>query len=127
MLPVVPAFGGAVFPQYVELVRDLRRAVAEQVAGIGVAGHEPQGLLLAAADHDRRVRSADRRRHVQRLGQLVVPAVEPSVVVAPHLQADLQRFLEPFETLAPACSAIRAVSARAPAISDGSAGVEKFQ
>ena len=39
------------------------------------------------------------RRLADRLGQLVVLALERAVVVAPHLEADLQRLLEPFEAL----------------------------
>jgi hypothetical protein len=52
---VVPAFGGAVLAQYVELLRDLGGAGAEHIARVGVAGDQPQRLLLApTANHDRR-------------------------------------------------------------------------
>ena len=42
---------------------------------------------------------AHRRRAAERLGELVVPAVVGTVVVAPHLQADLDRLLEALEAL----------------------------
>ena len=91
---VVPVGVGAMLAQHVELVRDLGGVGAEHISRVGVAGHQPQRPLLApAADHDRRVGPADRRGHAQRLGQLVVLAVERAVVLAPHLQADPQRFL----------------------------------
>jgi hypothetical protein len=43
---------------------------------------------------------SERRGHAQRLGQLVVPPVEWAVVLVPHLQADLERLLQPLETFA---------------------------
>ena len=97
-LVVVAALGVAVRPQDVELAAQVRPG--EQVARLGVAGDEPQRLpLAAAADHDRRMRLGDRLRPVQRSLQLVVLAVEGRLIAAPHLQADLQRLLEPLEAL----------------------------
>ena len=40
-----------------------------------------------------------RLRGIQRPAQLVVPPVERAVIAAPHLQADAQRLLQPFEPL----------------------------
>ena len=68
------------------------------IACISVAGDQPKGLALTAtADEDTRPWQAERWRRAQRLGQLVVLASIRSVVGAPHLHADLQRLLEPFE------------------------------
>ena len=98
---VVAALGRAVLAQHVELMGDVGECGAEDVARVGVPRHQPQRLLLAAAaDHDRRPGSAQRRRHAQRLGELVVPPLVRPVVVAPHLLADLQRLLQPLEPLA---------------------------
>src|SRR5262249_48701759 len=84
--------------QYVDLVGDLLWLRAEEVAGVGVLRHQAQRLALAAAtDEDRRPGPADRPRPVQRLGELVVPALVGAVVVTPHLQADLQRLLKALE------------------------------
>ena len=46
------------------------------------------------------MRLTDRLGHVQRLGELVVLALEGAVVVAPHLEADTDGFLEALEALA---------------------------
>jgi len=84
--------------QHVELARQVR--AGEQVAGLRVLGDEAQRLPLAtAANHDRRVRFAQRLWRVQRSFQLEVPAVIGGLVAAPHLQADLQRLLQPLEPL----------------------------
>ena len=49
----------AVAAQHVELVGDLPGVDGEQVAGVGVPGHQAQRLALAAAaDQDRRARLA---------------------------------------------------------------------
>ena len=56
------ARGVAVPAQHVELVRDGVHRRAEQVARVGVLGHHPQGLpLAAAADEDRRPGRLQRR------------------------------------------------------------------
>src|ERR1700731_2659317 len=48
-------------------------AGGEEVAGVAVLGHHPEGpALAAAADEDRRVRALDRRRRAERALQLVV-------------------------------------------------------
>ena len=84
--------------QHVELAGEVR--AGEQVAGLGVAGDEPQRLPLAgAADQDWRMRCRQRLRVVQRPRQLIVPALIRGLVAAPHLQADLERFLQPLEPL----------------------------
>src|SRR5208282_6758836 len=50
-----------------EVVAELRVRRVEQVAGVGVLRHQAQGLALpAAADQDRRVRSLQRVRRVER-------------------------------------------------------------
>src|SRR6516165_2926991 len=73
-LVVVPPLGLAVRAQHVELTGEV--GAGEQVAGLGVAGHEPQRLPLArAADHDRRMRLGQGLRRVERPLQLVVLAV----------------------------------------------------
>src|SRR4029079_750850 len=72
----------------------------EQVAGIGVAGDQAQRLALAAPpDEHRWAGTADRGWDADGLGELVVPALVGPVVVAPHLEADLQGLLEPLEAL----------------------------
>jgi transcriptional regulator len=97
-LVVVAALGVAVRAQHVELARQVR--AGEQVARVGVLGHEAQRLLLPAApDHDRGVRPGQRLRRVQRPPQLIVLALVGALVAAPHLQADLQGFLQPLEPL----------------------------
>src|SRR6185312_9330911 len=69
---VVAALGVAVGAQDVELAADL--GAGEQVAGLGVAGHQPQRLALTRpANEDRRVRGGQRLRRVERPLQLVVP------------------------------------------------------
>ena len=91
---------GAVALEHLELVGDLGRLGGEEVAGVGVAGDQPEGLLLAAPpDQDRRAGAADRPRRADRLGQPVVGPLVGAVVVAPHLMADLQRLLEALEAL----------------------------
>src|SRR5579872_4520258 len=99
-LAVVAALGRAVLAEHLELVRRLRRVVDGDVARVRVAGHQPEGLLLArAADQDRRVRAAERLRRVQRAGQVVVLAVERRLGARPHLLADEDGLFEPLETL----------------------------
>ncbi len=67
-----------------------------QVGLVGVLGHEPQGLLLAAApDHHRD--ATDRRRLVDGVLDLVAGAVEARALVAEHRQDDLQRLLQLLE------------------------------
>src|SRR5262245_11564991 len=90
--------------QHLEFPGQLAGAVAgEQVAGIGVAGHQPQRLLLATAtDQDRWMRLTQRRRRAQWLGQRVVLAVDRLRVATPHVRGDLERFLEHFETFSDA-------------------------
>ena len=64
----------AVAAQDVDLVGH-RGRVADDVAHVGVAGHEPQRpLLAAAADQDGRPAGLHRRRHVARLVDPVVAA-----------------------------------------------------
>src|SRR5712692_6172210 len=93
---VVAALGVAMRAQDVQLVRDLGRG--KQVAGVGVARDQAQRLLLAApADDDARVRSTETLRRIQRTCEVVVPAVEWLFIAAPHLQDDLQRFVQTLE------------------------------
>src|SRR5699024_8148699 len=95
---VVAPEGLAVPAEHVELVREV--GAVEEVAGLGVLRDEPQRLLLAAtADEDRRVRALDGLRGVEGAAEPVVLAGIRLVVVAPHLQADLQGLLEALETL----------------------------
>ena len=93
---------GAVPGEDRELVGHGAAAVGdvEQVAGVGVTGHQPQGLaLLGAADQHRRVRAPDGRRAADWPPQPVVPTFERGVVAGPHPGRDLQRLLEPLEPL----------------------------
>jgi glutaryl-CoA dehydrogenase len=93
---VVAAFSGAVLAQHVELVCHL--GGVEDIARVRVAGHQPQRLLFpGAADENGRVRPGRRLRGIQGAFQLVVLPVERAVILAPHLQADAQRLIEPFE------------------------------
>src|SRR5581483_7980019 len=96
---VVAALALAVLAQDLQLVAQV--GVAEEVARIAVLRHQPQRLALtAAADDDGRVRPLQRLRRVEGALQRVVPAVVRRLVVAPHLQHDLQRLLESLEALA---------------------------
>ena len=95
----VAADGVAVAAQHVDLVGDLVGS-AEDVARVGVLRDEAERLPLAApADHDPRPRAAHRLGAADRLLELVVPTAVRAVVVAPHLQADLDRLLESLEPL----------------------------
>src|SRR5205823_5536506 len=95
-LVVVAPLALAVPAQHLQLVLHVRGV--EQVARVGVLRDQPQGLLLpAATDHDRRVRRAQRRRRVQRPGELVVPPLERRFVAAAHLLVDPPRLLQPLE------------------------------
>src|SRR5579864_2600566 len=91
--------GSTVLAEHLELVRDL--GGGEEVAGIGVLGHQPKRFLFAhAADEDGRVRSAQRLGYVEGpLELIVLPGVGllAAVLALPHGQADLQCFLEPLE------------------------------
>ena len=70
----------------------------EQVAHVAVAGDKPQGFSLAAAgDQNRRVRVLQRVGRVERPEQLVVGSLVGRLVSAPHLQGDLDHFLQPLE------------------------------
>src|SRR5260221_634202 len=71
----VAALGLAGARQPLEFVRPDRRAGGEEVARVGVARHEPECLLLAAAaDQDSRSRPLDRPRRADRLREPVVAA-----------------------------------------------------
>ena len=75
--------------------------VAEDVGHVGVAGHQLQRpLLAAAADEDGRPTRLQRRRHVARLVDPVVAAVERRRLLGEHGPADLQRLLQAVEPLA---------------------------
>lgn len=73
---------------------------AGNVAGIGIARHEAQRLLLARSpEEDGRPRPVSRPWLADRLGQLVVPTLERCAIARPHLPRDLERFLETAEAL----------------------------
>src|SRR3990170_8382814 len=98
-LRVVAALGLAVLSQHLELVPGCI-GIAEDVAGVAVAGDQTQGLPLATAtDEDRRPRLPPRLRRVQGLRPRVVSPLVGAVVVAPHLQDDLERLFQPLEPL----------------------------
>src|SRR5438552_102572 len=90
--------------QHVQLLRDLRPR--RYVAGVGIAGYQAQGLLLASTRYQNGwVRAAGVLRHLRRIERalqlemlapvgLVVP-----VLTAPHSQADLHRLLKHLEAL----------------------------
>src|SRR5205807_2556118 len=70
----------------------------EEVAGVRVLSHKAQRLALAAAsEEDPRPGHRERLRGVERPGHLVVLALERSLVVAPHLQDDLDGLLQALE------------------------------
>ena len=74
---VVTADRFAVASQHAELVAQLVGVGAEDVAGVGVLGHQLERASLAAAtDEDGRVRSRERLRAVQQVAGLVVPTLE---------------------------------------------------
>src|SRR6478672_6248892 len=86
--------------QDVELVLHHGRLGSEQIARVGVLRHQPQRLFLAASAHeDPRPWPLDGAWLADRLSQAVMPALIRTVVVAPHLLADLQRLLETLEPL----------------------------
>ena len=90
----------AVAAQDVHLVGH-RGGVAEDVHHVGVARHQPQRpLLAAAADEDRRPARLHRARHVAGLVDPVVAAVERRRLLGEHGPADLQRLLQPVQPLA---------------------------
>ena len=67
----------------------------EEVAGLGVAGDQPQRLTLAAApDEDRRVRPGQGLGRVQGPFEVVVPPGVGRLVVLPHPEADLDGLLQ---------------------------------
>src|ERR1035437_7045500 len=60
-LAVVPTLPVTVLPKHIQLVGELR--AVEDVAGVGISGHQPQRLTLpCTADQDRRIRAAPRLR-----------------------------------------------------------------
>jgi len=97
-LVIVAALCVTVPAEHVQLAAEI--GAGEEVAGLGVPRDQAQRLALArSADHDRRMRLRDSRRMVQRPLQLVVLAAVRGLVAAPHLPADLQRLLQPLESL----------------------------
>src|SRR5262249_27962266 len=94
----VAAFPVAVPAKDFDLSADLIHLDDSEVARVGVLRHEAERLSFAAAPNaDRRPRAADRTWAVERLGELVMPSLVRAVVVAPHLQAYLQRLLKALE------------------------------
>ena len=93
----------AVAAQDVDLVGEVEiewRREIEQVAGIGVLGHQAQGAPLpATADQDRR---PVRTRAVQGTLEMEMLAGERRLVVVPHVVRELQGLLEKGEPLQPA-------------------------
>lgn len=88
----------AVPAKNVEEVRHPLGVRGGEVHDLRVLRDQAQGLPLPlTADHDRRVGPLDRRRAGQRLLQRIVRPPVGAVVVAPHLQRDLQRLLQSFE------------------------------
>src|SRR5258708_4183298 len=84
--------------KHIELAGDLLGACSEQVAGIGVTGDEQQCLTFtSAADENWWARSTQWCWYAQCFGELVVRYLVRSVVIAPHLETDLQRLFQAFE------------------------------
>ena len=118
----VTSLGLAVPVEHLDLVGHLGRLDAEQVAGVGVLGHQAQRLALAAAaDQDPgRPSLSGGGRTASRPAGSACP--RRAVVLAPHLAADLQRFLQPLEALASAtgtgprgpCARVRTMPRRYP-------------
>src|SRR5215468_7000490 len=97
-LVVVAALVRAMLAEHAELARRLLDVAGEDVARVGVPGHQPQRLLLArAADQDRRTRAAQHLRRVERAGQVVVLAIERTLIAVPHLLADEDGLLQALE------------------------------
>ncbi len=88
-------------PQRVELLaQNLVPGAGEQVAAIGVLGHQPQRLLLPhAADEDGRVGLAEGQGATKRLGQVEMLGVERLRSPGPHVVGQLQRLFQQLETL----------------------------
>src|SRR5260370_6437503 len=98
---VVPTDGLAVLAQDVELAGDF--GGGEKVAGVRILRDQAQGFLLPATpDPDGRMGTAKGLGRVERSLELVMLAPEGFLTAAfafPHLQADLERFLESLEPL----------------------------
>src|SRR5260221_12549794 len=87
--------------QHLQLLRDLRART--QIAGIGVACDQAQGLLLAAAgNQNRRTRTCEALRQVEWTLDAVVLSLERTLIALfalPHAQADLEHLLQPLVAL----------------------------
>ena len=90
----IPALGGAMLVQHGELVAH-GGWIAEQVAGVGMAGDEPERAPLArATDEDRDLR-LQRPWVARRLLDGQRPSLEARRARTPHQRQQLQRVLEP--------------------------------
>ena len=94
---VIATLGFTMLAQHLQFLWDLRARL--QIAGIGIACDQPQGLLFATAGNQNRwVRTAEALRQVQQAFDAVVfPLVAPpvSLLSLPHVQADLEHLLQP--------------------------------
>src|SRR3954469_12596099 len=102
---VGPSLSLTVAAQDIEFVRQEGHSLvtwaSEEITGIGIPGHQTQGLLFPAApDHDGRPRLCDRHRLIERFGKVIVLAVVRRYLARPHLQGNLQRLFESLEALA---------------------------
>src|SRR6266496_3487423 len=92
----VPALSLTMLAQDLQLLRDLWART--HIAGIGVAGDQAQGLLLAGArNQNRRMWTAEALRQVQRTLDAVVLSLERTLIAMfalPHAQADLHHLLQ---------------------------------
>ncbi len=99
MLAGIPADRLAVALEDLELVPD-GGLIAEEVAGVGVPGHQRErASLAAAADEDRDALATKRPGNVESLPDPVVAAAEAGGLLDEHGTADLQRLLQAVDPL----------------------------
>src|SRR5712692_6798655 len=90
----------AMLLQDVDLVAD-RLRIAEEVAHVGVLGHQLQGPpLAAAADHDRWATGLNGAGEIERFMDPVVAAFEARRFLGEHGPANLERLFQPVEPFA---------------------------
>ena len=101
--------------------------VTEEVAGVGVLGHQPERSPFArAADEDRDTAGPHRPGEVQRAVRPVEATLEGELLLGEHPAADLHRLLEAPEALAgrrelEAVAVVLVLVPRRPDAQDGSA------
>src|SRR6266487_4424934 len=98
---IIPALSLTMLAQDLQLLGDLWART--HIAGIGVAGDQAQGLLLAGArNQNRRVGACEALRQVEWTLDAVVLSLERTLIALfalPHAQADLHHLLQPLVAL----------------------------